>query len=285
VPAPRRGTSFHAAIVGLSLLALSGAARGNPRAIHWARLQPGLTYAAVVIDDPQGGSARPVLHVVRADPTRAPLVAVLAAQDGRKTRTTSEWARRHRLAVAINLGMYYGNHLTHVGYLRSGAFVNSRRWLPRYDSVLAVARDRAMILDRARPFDASTLASYDVVVQNLRLIKSADGRKGENVWTRQEKRWSEAAIAIDRQGHILFIFCREPLSMWELNQALLRLPLGVVRAMHVEGGPEASLSIHAGGVSLDLCGSFETGFFPSDLNKDQWAIPNVLGVRRTPPRQ
>lgn len=50
--------------------------------------------------------------------------------------------------------------------------------------------------------------------------------------------------------------------------------------MHVEGGPEASLSIHTGGVDLDLCGSYETGFNENDSNTHQWAIPNVLGVAR-----
>ena len=34
--------------------------------------------------------------------------------------------------------------------------------------------------------------------------------------------------------------------------------------MHVEGGPEASLSVHAGGVDLDLNGSYETGFNEND---------------------
>jgi hypothetical protein len=68
--------------------------------------------------------------------------------------------------------------------------------------------------------------------------------------------------------------------MWELNRLLLALPLGIVRAMHLEGGPEASLSIHAGGVDLDLCGSFETGFVPDDSNRVQWALPAVLGVAR-----
>ena len=51
-------------------------------------------------------------------------------------------------------------------------------------------------------------------------------------------------------------------------------------AMHVEGGPEASLLIHTGGVDLDLCGSYETGFKEDDSNARQWAIPNVLGVAR-----
>jgi hypothetical protein len=48
--------------------------------------------------------------------------------------------------------------------------------------------------------------------------------------------------------------------------------------MHVEGGPEASLSVHSGGVELDLCGSFETGFVSDDANPLQWPIPNVIGV-------
>jgi len=50
--------------------------------------------------------------------------------------------------------------------------------------------------------------------------------------------------------------------------------------MHLEGGPEASLSIHADGVDLDLAGSYETGFWPDDSNVRQWPIPNVIGVMR-----
>jgi hypothetical protein len=70
--------------------------------------------------------------------------------------------------------------------------------------------------------------------------------------------------------------------MREFNELLLKLPLDVAGAMHVEGGPEASLSIHTGGLDLDLAGSFETGFRPDDSNEQQWAIPNVLGVLRHP---
>jgi hypothetical protein len=71
------------------------------------------------------------------------------------------------------------------------------------------------------------------------------------------------------------------LSMREFNTRLLATGLDVVRAMHVEGGPEASLSIHAGGIDLDLAGSYETGFVENDDNHRQWLVPNVLGVRRT----
>jgi hypothetical protein len=76
----------------------------------------------------------------------------------------------------------------------------------------------------------------------------------------------------------LFLFSRTPYSMADFNRRLLALPLGVQRAMHVEGGPEASLSIHAAGVDEDHFGSYETGFVDDDSNAAAWAIPNVLGV-------
>jgi hypothetical protein len=68
--------------------------------------------------------------------------------------------------------------------------------------------------------------------------------------------------------------------MRDFNGYLLKLPLDITQAMHLEGGPEASLSIHAGGVDLDLSGSYETGFLPDNSNRVQWPLPNVLGVRR-----
>ena len=37
------------------------------------------------------------------------------------------------------------------------------------------------------------------------------------------------------------------------------------------------------GLDLDLAGSYETGFFPDDSNREQWPIPNVLGVVREEP--
>ena len=123
------------------------------------------------------------------------------------------------------------------------------------------------------------LASYKTVIQNLRLVKSIEGR-GRNVWQAQPRRWSEAAVALDERSRVLFLFSRSPLSMVDFNRLILDLPLKIVRAMHVEGGPEASLSIHVGGMDADYFGSYETGFRENDGNDHPWPIPNVLGVMR-----
>jgi hypothetical protein len=52
--------------------------------------------------------------------------------------------------------------------------------------------------------------------------------------------------------------------------------------MHVEGGPEASLSVRSKGKNFDLCGSYESFFRDDDGNKEQWPIPNVIGVVAKP---
>jgi hypothetical protein len=208
----------------------------------------------------------------------------LASALDRKKRTARAWCRKARLAAAINLGMFKTDHLTHVGYLRVGKKEQNGKWRKDYLSALAfdprkTGLPRAVLADLDDPNARAKLRHYRVVAQNLRLIRHVGGR-GENVWRSRPKRWSEAALAQDDHGRLLFLFCRSPFRMARLNRILLRLPLGILRAQHLEGGPEASLSIHAGGVNLDLAGSYETRYAEHDRNRTQWRLPLVLGVRR-----
>ena len=188
-------------------------------------------------------------------------------------RTAAEWCRSSHLSVAINLGMFQADGRSNVGYLRHGQHVNNGRW-NSYGSVLAFNATKAIWLDRDQSDVMQQTAPYEAVVQNLRLITT----QRKNVWAANNKRWSEAAVAIDSKGRLLFLFSRAPWSMRDFSAYLLTLPLDIAGAMHVEGGPEASLSIHVGGVDLDLAGSYETGFWENDNNTHQWPIPNVIGV-------
>jgi hypothetical protein len=237
----------------------------------WKTVQPGVEYAVV-------GDG---LHVVRIDPRRAPLRAVMASSGDRKKRTAGQWCRERKLAVAINLGMFRDDNLTNVGHARAPGHVNNPRWSTKYKTALAfgptqAALPAAVMLDIDTPGAMDRQAAYATVIQNLRLIRAP----GRGVWAAQDRRWSEAAVAADGSGRVLFLFTRKPYSMQALNAKLLALPLGITAAMHVEGGPEASLSIHAGGVDVDLNGSYESGFNENDDEAAQWPIPNVLGVGR-----
>jgi hypothetical protein len=231
-------------------------------ALAWRLIQPGVEFASAE-----------QLTVVRVDPVQARLTVGLASEENVAPRTAAEWCRASHLSVAINLGMFQDDGRSNVGYLRHGKHVNNGRW-NAYGSVLAFDAKKAVWLDREQSNPSQQTAAYDVVVQNLRLITT----RRRNVWAANGKKWSEAAIAIDSKGRLLFLFSRAPWSMRDFNAYLLTLPLDIAGAMHVEGGPEASLSIHGGGVDLDLAGSYETGFWENDSNPRQWPIPNVIGV-------
>jgi len=241
--------------------------------ISWRAIQPGVEFASLTTGKMASGDSG-TLYVVRVDPARAKLTVALALESQSKPRTAAEWCRTAGLSVAINVGMYQTDLLSNVGYLRHGSHVNNPRW--NADNAVLALNGSSPALWVDRDVDTRSLNNYDIVVQNLRLIT----KSRKNVWAPNARQWSEAALAIDSKRRLLFLFTRAPWSMREFNDELLRLPLDVAGAMHLEGGPEASLSIHGGGVDLDLAGSFETGFWPDDSNVKQWAIPNVLGVAK-----
>lgn len=259
-------------------LAATVAAASPPPAVAWRAVVPGAEYAE--LDGAPGDPVR--FHVVRVDPAVARLRAVMATAAGGERRTAGAWCEREQLAAAINLGMFLDDGLRNVGHAHSGGHVNHATWVGKYQSVLAFGPRRrgvpaARIVDLDTPGAKESLADYDTVVQNLRLIKAP----AQNAWKPQPRRWSEAAVAVDARGRVLFVFVRAPLSMFEFNRRLLALPLDVTAAMHVEGGPEASLSLRAPGLHMDLDGSYETGFNENEDQHQQWPLPNVLGVEAT----
>jgi hypothetical protein len=197
--------------------------------------------------------------------------------------TAKEWCEKYNLIAATNAGMFQQDYRTHVGYMKVGSHINNGR-KNEYQSV-AVFGPLTKKLCAFRIFDVdsceidSVVDHYRSVVQNLRLID----RAGRGRLAQQPKRWSEAAFGEDRQGRALFVFCRSPYSMHDLNKMLMSLPIDLVCAQHLEGGPEAQLYVRWAQGELDLVGSYETAFNESDKNRIAWPIPNVIGVARKKP--
>ncbi len=242
----------------------------------WRMLASGIEYSTAKISN-NAIAGDGVLHIVRIDPGKARLRALMSSALDKKRRTARTWCSEFGLVAVINAGMYETDYMTHVGYMKSGDKTNNGQWAKQYHSILAFDPIKPGIAP-ARIFDqnagSAETEQYGTLIQNLRLIKG----DGVNVWKEQFRTWSEAAVAEDSKGRILFLLSRTPFSMYEFNQKVLSLPLGIIRAMHMEGGPEASLSICASGLQLDLAGSYQSGTEEDDKNPAQWQLPNVIGV-------
>lgn len=249
----------------------------------WKTLEPGLELGTLAMPQTsEVGNSQ--LTVLRIDPALWDLHLVgRSAEGGAKGATAREWCRKHGLAAGINAGMFATDYVTHVGYLRFrdrvlSAHRNSYRSVaafdPRRDDL---PRFRIVDLDAEGSSWSSITNDYRSTAQNLRLIR----RPGASVWDpKGTDAWSEAALAEDREGRILFLFCRSPYTMHQFNRQILSLGLEIVAAQHLEGGPEAQIYVRAGGEEIERFGSFETSFQENDSGSHSWPIPNVLGIRR-----
>lgn len=245
---------------------------------QWKKLAPGMEYGLFQMK-PFSEMGDGKAHIVRVDPNQVTLKLLLASELDKKSRTLAEWSRDYNLLLAINAGMFQKDLLTNVGYLRNGAYVQNRHW-NKYRMAFAFNPRKtglppAIVVELDQPEAMERLEGYNAVVQNIRMMKG----NGTNVWAKSEKKWSEAALGIDREGRILFLFCRTPYAMWDFIEGIGSLGLGIGYLMHLEGGPLASLSIRTRDVNLDLQGDFETAAHPGGLNRGQWPIPNVIGVQ------
>lgn len=246
----------------------------------WEPLARGVEYQKVSLGPaPLGGTGE--LHVVRINPELARLKLLTARENGSSNRTARAWASEFHLSVVINAGMYNPNRSTHTGYLRARNSLNNPNWVKDYQSILlleprAKGTPNALLLDR-EDVKSEQLNAYDCVAQNLRLMKF----NGVGVWSKQERRWSEAALASDANGNLLFLFVRAPYSMFELIECLRATGLGIVRAAHLEGGPEASLTIQTRTQTLHLAGDHEI-LGTNEDTAEQWILPNVIGVLADP---
>lgn len=267
------------------LVPISRAEPPAPARPAWKALAPGVEWAELALPRKSRlGDSR--LTVVRIDPARSPVVLLSATALKLPSNPTAEgWASQQGLLAVTNAGMFQLDHRTPVGHAKAGGEVLNPDWKATYKSVLVAdpvdpSLPAARILDPACDGDVKAIAArYRTVLQSLRMIDC----HGKNVWADQPREWSTAAVASDAQGRLLFLHARSPYRVHDLDEMLLALPLGITRAIYMEGGPEASLHIAAPDGPVRRFGSYETGFVENDDNDYYWDLPNVLAVRKPGP--
>ena len=262
----------------IEALALAVAAAAAADAGPWELLAPGLELGTFKGPAAPHGDAK--IRALRVDPKLYDLRLVSAGAEGEGApRTAKAWAKRAGGVAAINPSMFKPDGKSVSLFRTKGHLGNPR--LTRDKSVLVFGPRRAglaamRLLDRECDDVPALLEQYESAVQSIRMVSCT----GKNTWAPQARRWSAAAIGQDKQGRLLLLHVRSAYTMHELVDALLALPLGLLRLMYVEGGPEATLYIGVPGRELQLIGSYETGFYELDDNAGAWPLPNALVVVR-----
>jgi len=261
------------------LMCLVSAARTHA----WQELEKGLYLG--MFDSPQKSLVcnYPIL-ILKVDPEIYAFKLLSASEHRTKPRTAREWAEEFGLLAVINAGMYREDHKTSTGYMKNFNHTNNGYINPKFGAFMAFNPinsrvPNVQIIDRYNQDWKKLIKQYDTVIQNYRMISL----KGNNVWKKSKKIYSTACVGIDKDGHVLFMHSRSPFSVHDFNYILLRLPLTIKNAMYVEGGPEASLYVKAGGKEHEWVGSYETNFAEHDDNRSAWLIPNVIEVLKVYP--
>lgn len=261
-------------------------------------LLPGLTVAAYEPPAiPDGDLSRPPaadvtgidprIFVVTLDPARFEVRYLSSLDVGGAPKTADRWADEHGLVVAWNPGMFEPDGRG-TGHTRAGDFVSQPEFRRNalYSGYFTAGPGARVVFGKA-PKGAGTYATraempadlltaldgYALVAQSLVILKD-----GQPAYPPRTNHWSELAFGTDDQGRVAVVYTRYPYEMRELGRRLQALGIGLDDLIHGEGGPEASLVIRAGGVGLDLFGSYETGFY-DDRNDRLWALPAVMGAR------
>lgn len=222
-----------------------------------------------------------LIHILRADTNYFSLRLLNATSKNQGKRwSMKNWVNKNGLVAAINASMYQKDMMSSVSYMKTRQHTNST-WVSKDKTILAFdPTDKNLppvrIIDRdCKDFD-KLRKLYGTLIQSIRMVSC----RGENMWGRQTKMWSTAAIGLDHQDRVLFIHVRSPYTTHDLINMLLKLPIGLKQAMYTEGGADAQLYINTGKEKHEFIGSYSSGSREHDENTFSQPVPNVLGLVR-----
>ena len=247
----------------------------------WQKIDEGLEYGnfALAMQSSHGNS---MIDIIRIDPEEYDFELLLASENNGKKRKLDKWINDFNYIGGINAGMFQADRLTSTGYLKNYDHENNPHHHSSYNMYFVCnpkqpGLPEAQVVDRKEERADELITQYNSVLQSIRMVASG----GKNIWSPQQKKWSEAALGEDNKGRILFIFSSSPYTMHDLINLLLELPLDLDKLMHLEGGPEASIFVLYKDFSLQRSGSYKSEFWEQYNEMPFWSIPNVIGLKKS----
>lgn len=244
----------------------------------WKELAPGLLYAAFPQEQTEESESKQI-SVLQIDPAHYRFQLLSATEQGDQRRTIKGWIYEFDLVAGINAGMFWKDLRTSTGFMKNFEHLNNSILHPDYGAFfvfnpIAPGLEPVQLLDRELHPDWKTcMQRYQTVVQNYRMISA----ERENVWVQSTQKYSVAAIGMDLEGHVLFIFSQKPRTIHDLNTILLELPINIRNCMFVEGGPVASMYVKTETLEQEWAGLHKNTFW-SEMPGTLAQIPNVIGI-------
>lgn len=270
-----------AVAVALAVLTTVPSARGQTRPTHERAAES--PTAGVTVERHRLPYASPVgigdriATLVRVDPRRYAFRFLGEGHEGAR-RPLDAWVRDFSLAGGINAGMFMPNGRS-VGFMMQDGAIRSNRRPRTFDAAIGIGGPGARTpLAIGGPGCEGSLARFErtfgTVLQTRKLLVDCEGRA--RPWDNR-RRYSMSAFGVDREGRAVLVHVRTPYRMEDLARMLAAPELGLRGLAYMEGGPEASVVVHAEGVRVREMGSYEDGFNPNDDNRALWDLPNIIG--------
>lgn len=271
-------TRFRTLLVVVVCLCVSSSvsAQNGP----WKKVEPGLHVGEFRV--PHASLTKdPSLTIVKMDPGLYTLKLLCASEYGRVRMTLKDWCQKHGLIAGINAGMYLEDGIKSVGYMKNFDHVNNPRVNGSYKAMLAFNRldpgvAQTQIIDLTCQDFELLRPKYQTFVQSIRMI----GCRQENVWAKQSKRSSIAALGIDKNGEVLFLFTEAPYSGHDFINLLLSLPISIRNALYLEGGPPANLYLSTSDTDLERVGMIGSDPEEEPFRTALRLLPNIIGIAR-----
>jgi len=214
----------------------------------------------------------PVL-VLKINPDHYNFKLLSASEHEGGPRSLKRWYEEFGLDAVINASMYQEENLDRsTGFMKNFEHLNNPTINPRYGAFIVfnpvdpLLPPVQFIDRRLQPDWKEKIKKYQTVIQNYRMISAGE----QTGWDQDRKAHSTAALGMDGEGNVLFIFSSMPRTTHDFIELLLRLPLDIQDAMYLEGGAYAGVYYRGTGSGRAAGGGLEC--LPS------LKVPNVIGV-------
>ncbi len=184
-----------------------------------------------------------------------------ALRESTSTAAVSEWIKRLPEAVFVSNGMYFHEDQGPSGWFKTGRQVIGSRAFDDDKSALLMLQPSVAIIG---PEDQGTARQQAWEAAQSFPLLIEDGRA--SVKTDSGKVSRRTFVGTDRSGTYFYvgIVPYAGISLYELSQALVRLPIDWKMALNVDGGPSSGVAFRASSDS-ELIDSYVT-------------VPNVLVI-------